>query len=214
MHASNGILFNHESPIRGETFVTRKITRAVARIALGFEKVLYLGNLHSRRDWGHARDYVQAMYLMLQQEAADDYVIATGRQHSVHEFVTRAFAEVGATIEFSGAGIDEVAQVAAIDADLLRAACGDRNGAGQPGATAALALEPGAIVVRVDQRYYRPTEVETLLGDASKARERLGWESTVPFADLVHEMVHEDLQQARRDAVLRAEGYVVRERRE
>jgi len=214
MHASNGILFNHESPIRGETFVTRKITRAVARIALGFEKVLYLGNLHSRRDWGHARDYVRAMHLMVQQDAPDDYVVATGEQHSVREFVTRAFAEAGATLEFSGAGIEEVGRVAAVDDDVLRVACGERNGAGHAGTTAACTLVPGAIVVRVDQKYYRPTEVETLLGDASKAREGLGWEPAVPFGELIREMVHEDLQQAQRDDVLRAEGYVVRERRE
>jgi len=214
VHASNGILFNHESPIRGETFVTRKITRAVARIALGFEKVLYLGNLHSRRDWGHARDYVRAMYLMLRQDAPGDYVIATGEQHSVREFVALAFAEVGVTIEFGGKGIDEVGRVAAVDEGLLRAACGDRNRGGPAGAPATSALAPGAALVRVDPKYYRPTEVETLLGDASKARECLGWEPTVPFAELVCEMVYEDLQYARRDDVLRAEGYVVRERRE
>jgi GDPmannose 4,6-dehydratase len=209
MHASNGILFNHESSIRGETFVTRKITRAVARIVLGVERVVYLGNLHSRRDWGHARDYVRAMHLMLQQDEPDDYVIATGEQHSVREFVTRAFAEVGVTVEFAGTGLDEVARVVSVDGDALEKVCG----AGRPAAGAA-ALAPGAVVVRVDPRYYRPTEVETLLGDAGKAHERLGWRPSVTFDELVYDMVHADVENAVRDDVLRAEGYVIREPRE
>ena len=210
MYACNGILFNHESPLRGETFVTRKITRAVARIKLGFERVVYLGNLDSQRDWGHARDYVRAMWLMLQQDEPDDYVIATGEQHSVREFVTRAFAEVGVTVEFVGTGLDEVGRVVAVDGDALEAVCGVGRLAGD----GAAALTPGAVVVRVDPRYYRPTEVEALLGDAGKARERLGWRPTVTFAELVHDMVRADVQHAVRDDVLRAEGYVIREPRE
>ena len=214
MHASNGILFNHESPIRGETFVTRKITRAVARIALGFQDVLYLGNLHSLRDWGHARDYVQAMYLMLQQDEPDDYVIATGEQHSVREFVERAFAEVGVTVEFVGQGREEAGRVAAVDAGRLCAVCNGR-GVGANGADGVPpALTAGSVVVKVDPRYFRPTEVEALLGDATKARARLGWQPTIGFAQLVQEMVREDLQHAQRDHVLRSEGFPVREPRE
>jgi GDPmannose 4,6-dehydratase len=211
IHASNGILFNHESPLRGETFVTRKITRAVARIALGFDQTLYLGNLASLRDWGHARDFVRAMHLIVQQDEPDDYVVATGVQHSVKEFVELAFAEVGATVEFTGNGLDEVGRVVALDERLLRAACGDRNGGC---AEAPATIAPGAIVVRIDPRYYRPTEVETLLGDARKARERLDWEPTVSFSELVREMVRDDVEEARRTGVLRAEGFEVREPRE
>jgi GDPmannose 4,6-dehydratase len=227
MHASNGILFNHESPIRGETFVTRKITRAVARIALGFQNVLYLGNLHSQRDWGHARDYVRAMHTMLQQDEPDDYVIASGEQHSVREFVTRAFAEIGVTVEFEGEGVAEVGRVAAVDRDLLEAARQRAKGADADAAAiaasaasaadagaAASVLRPGATVVRVDQRYYRPTEVESLLGDPTKARQRLGWQSTIGFPELVREMVREDIKQAQRDDVLRAEGFAISEPRE
>jgi len=208
LHASNGILFNHESPIRGETFVTRKITRAVARIVLGFQKVLYLGNLDSLRDWGHARDYVRAMHLMLQQDQPDDYVIASGEQHSVREFVQRAFAEVGLTVEFRGTGLDEVGEVTAVDRERLAAAGGDHGG------DAAARLRPGTVVVRVDPRYFRPTEVAALLGDASKARRVLGWRPETDFATLVHEMVEEDLALARRDGLLRSGGFEVRERHE
>jgi GDPmannose 4,6-dehydratase len=207
MHASNGILFNHESPIRGETFVTRKITRAVARMALGLQSQLYLGNLHSRRDWGHARDYVRAMHLMVQQEEPDDYVIATGEQHSVQEFVTRAFAAVGITLEFEGEGPDEVGRVAAVDA---QASAATRSGDGLP----PKAIEVGATVVRVDPHYYRPTEVSTLLGDATKARAKLGWEPTVGFDELVRDMVAADLAEARRDTLLRTSGFTVREAQE
>jgi len=211
MHASNGILFNHESPLRGETFVTRKITRAVARIALGFQNVLYLGNLHSRRDWGHARDYVRAMHLMLQQDEPDDYVIATGEQHSVREFLEHAFAAVGVGVEFFGDGVDEVARISEIDEPLLRRACGDHGGAAGDSGAASPTLAPGSVVVRVDPRYFRPTEVETLLGDPGKARARLGWQATVGFHQLVREMMCEDLRQAQRDGVLRAQGFEVRE---
>ena len=210
MHASNGILFNHESPVRGETFVTRKITRAVARIALGFQDVLYLGNLDSQRDWGHARDYVRAMYLMLQQDEPGDYVIATGEQHSVREFVQRAFAEVGIEVAFAGADTDEIGTVSAVDSARLEECCGPL--AGSRGTAAPLA--PGDVVLRVDPRYFRPTEVSTLLGDPSRAKAVLGWSAVATFDELVTEMVREDLGHARRDGVLRAEGFSVREPRE
>jgi GDPmannose 4,6-dehydratase len=191
MFACNGILFNHESPSRGETFVTRKITRAVARIALGLQERLYLGNLDARRDWGHARDFVAAQWLMLQQEKAEDFVIATGRQHSVREFVQTAFAQSGIDLRFEGRGVDEKAVVEGVrEVDGLKAAC-----------------EPGAEVVWVDPRYFRPTEVDTLLGDASKAREQLGWEPRIGFAELVEEMVREDLALARRDKNSREHGF-------
>jgi GDPmannose 4,6-dehydratase len=209
LHASNGILFNHESPIRGETFVTRKITRAVARIALGLQSCLYLGNLDARRDWGHARDYVRAMWLMLQQAEPDDYVIATGEQHSVREFCRRAFAEIGVEIEFEGRGLDERGVASAVDEGLLERA---RNGYGPafPGD----ALRPGAEVMRVDPRYFRPTEVDSLLGNPAKARETLGWRAEIGFEDLVREMVWQDLADAQRDELCRREGFAVREYRE
>ena len=211
MHASNGILFNHESPIRGETFVTRKITRAVARMALGLHDGLWLGNLDSLRDWGHARDYVRAMYLMLQVDEPDDYVIATGVQHSVREMCARAFAEIGVTLAWQGSGEDETGVVAEVDDDALHAA---RCGAGDGAEPAPSDIKPGAVVVRVDPRYYRPTEVSTLLGDPAKARERLGWAPVISFDELVAEMVREDLSDARRDeAVVRA-GFEVIEHRE
>jgi GDPmannose 4,6-dehydratase len=174
------------------------------------EAIRILGNLDSLRDWAHARDYVRAMYLMLQQDEPDDYVIATGRQHSAGDFAARAFAEVGVTVEFDGAGTDEVGRVTAVDAGRLGAACGKVD----PAACTVAHLEPGAIVLRVDPRYFRPTEVETLLGDPTKAHEALGWRADVSFADLVAEMVREDLGQARRDGVLRTEGFDVPEPRE
>jgi len=166
IHASNGILFNHESPIRGETFVTRKITRAVAAIHHGKQDCLYLGNLDSLRDWGHARDYVEGMWRMLQQDLADDYVLATGEMHTVREFVEKSFAHVGLTIEWSGTGVDEVGRCSATGREL----------------------------VKVDPRYFRPTEVDLLLGDPSKALEKLGWKHTTPFAELVRDMIESDLK--------------------
>ncbi len=178
-HASNGILFNHESPIRGETFVTRKITRAVARIKLGLQDKLFLGNLDSKRDWGHARDYVEAQWLILQRDEPDDFVIATGVQYSVREFVQAAFAEIGVAVEWRGVGVDEQG----IDA------------------------KGGRVLVEVDPRYFRPTEVETLLGDPAKAREKLGWEPKTGFAEMVTEMVREDLKEAERDELCRREGF-------
>ena len=191
LFACNGILFNHESPVRGETFVTRKITRAVARIALGLQDRVYLGNLDARRDWGHARDFVEAQWLVLQQERPDDYVIATGEQHSVREFVSMAFADAGIDVEFQGTGVDEKGVVKAVrEVDGLTPACA-----------------PGAEVVTVDPRYFRPTEVDALLGDASKARRELGWAPRVGFADLVAEMVREDVALARRDKHSRDHGF-------
>jgi GDPmannose 4,6-dehydratase len=212
-HASNGILFNHESPIRGETFVTRKVTRAVARIALGLHDGLYLGNLDSLRDWGHARDYVRAMWLMLQQDEPDDYVIATGEQHSVRELVERAFAEVGLFIVFRGSGVGEVAMLDTIDDQLLEKA---RNGYGRAPdrEDCCEPLAPGRVLARVDPRYFRPTEVATLLGDASKARTRLGWEPTIGFEQLVHEMVWQDVEMAQRTGLLTSEGFPVTEPQE
>jgi len=202
LHASNGILFNHESPIRGETFVTRKITRAVSRMALGLQDCLYLGNLDSRRDWGHARDFVRAMHLIVQQDKPDDFVIATGEQRSVRDFLARAFAEVGIDLTFRGRGTDEVGLVESVDGQLLGAATrGVARGAGK--------LTPGSAVVRVDPRYYRPTEVAALLGDAGKARAQLGWEPTVSFAELVREMVRADLAEAQRDELCGREGFRV-----
>lgn len=171
LHASNGILFNHESPRRGETFVTRKISRAVAAIEHGRQSTVYLGNLEAVRDWGHARDYVEGMWRMLQQEAPDDYVLATGETHSVREFAEKAFGVVGRSIHWSGAGVDEVGRDA----------------------------RTGAVLVRIDPRYFRPAEVERLQGDAAKARARLGWSPTVSFDDLVTEMVQADLQLLGRD---------------
>jgi GDPmannose 4,6-dehydratase len=166
MHASNGILFNHESPVRGETFVTRKITRAVAAIEKGMQQTLYLGNLDAKRDWGHARDYVEGMWRILQQDEPDDYVLATGETHSVREFVELAFGEVGRHVVWDGKGVDEVGRDA----------------------------KSGAILVRIDPRYFRPTEVDMLLGDASKALAKLGWKHTTPFQELVSEMVASDLK--------------------
>lgn len=172
IHASNGILFNHEGPTRGETFVTRKITRAVAGIQRGLQKTLYLGNLDAKRDWGHARDYVEGMWRIVQHDVADDWVLATGETHSVREFVELAFAEVGYTIEWQGKGIDEVGRDA----------------------------KTGDVLVRIDPRYFRPTEVELLIGDPTKAHEKLGWKHTTSFPDLVSEMVRADLELAERES--------------
>jgi GDPmannose 4,6-dehydratase len=179
IYACNGILFNHESPVRGETFVTRKITRAVARIKLGLQDKLYLGNLDSRRDWGHARDYVVAQWLMLQQAQPEDYVIATGNQYSVQEFVNAAFAEVGIDVSWEGDGVDEKG----------------------------INSNSGRVIVEVDPRYFRPTEVETLLGDPARAREQLGWEARITLEEMVAEMVREDLKIAERDELCKREGF-------
>jgi GDPmannose 4,6-dehydratase len=185
MYACNGILFNHESPGRGETFVTRKITRALARIKLGLQDCLYLGNLDARRDWGHARDYVEVMWRMLQQKKAEDYVIATGEQHSVRDFVNAAAREVGIEVSWKGKGADEMG-------------CDSQ----------------GRRIVAIDPRYFRPAEVDTLLGDASKARRQLGWQPTVRFPELVAEMMREDLKAAERDELVTKHGYAAYDRRE
>ena len=179
IHASNGILFNHESPVRGETFVTRKITRALARIKEGLQDKLFIGNLESRRDWGHAKDFVEAMWLMLQQDSPDDYVIATGKQYSVRQFIEAAANEMGMDIEWAGDGVEETGT--------------DQN--------------TGKQIIGVDPRYFRPTEVETLLGDPSKAKKVLGWEAKIPFEQLVSEMVRADHEAAQRDALIREAGY-------
>ncbi|WP_232830629.1 GDP-mannose 4,6-dehydratase [Oceanicella sp. SM1341] len=188
LHACNGILFNHESPRRGETFVTRKITRGLANIALGLEPCLYMGNIDALRDWGHARDYVRMQWLMLQQERPEDFVIATGQQHSVREFITWAAEEMGMVLAFEGSGTAERAVVEQVRGPL------------------APAVRPGQVVMRIDPRYFRPAEVETLLGDATRARERLGWVPEVPARALCAEMVAEDYRCARRQALLREHG--------
>ena len=193
LYACNGILFNHESPKRGETFVTRKITRALSRICLGLQECLYVGNLESRRDWGHARDYVEMQWLMLQQDQPDDYVIASGEQYSVRQFVEAAAAQLGMTLSWESDGIDEVGVVAAVRGDLARS------------------VDVGQTIVKVDPRYFRPTEVDTLLGDASKARARLGWQRRTRFRDLVAEMVIEDYRTAQRDSMEKRHGYRVLE---
>jgi len=198
IYACNGILFNHESPIRGETFVTRKITRALARIKLGLQARLYLGNLDAKRDWGHARDYVRMQWLMLQQDQPEDYVIATGQQHSVRDFVQQAAHEIGIEIRWEGRGVDEKGY-AIVTSD--------------PG-TASGEVREERCIVAVDPRYFRPTEVETLLGDASKARRQLGWEPEISFSQLVAEMMREDLKEAERDVLCRREGFPVRDRNE
>jgi GDPmannose 4,6-dehydratase len=188
LYACNGILFNHESPLRGETFVTRKITRAMARIALGLQDCLYLGNLSALRDWGHARDYVEMQWRMLQQDHPEDFVIATGVQYSVRQFVQRAAAVLGIEVAFHGEGVAEQAVVTRVLHD--RAHC-----------------RPGAVIVRVDPRYFRPTEVETLLGDPSKAKAKLGWTPRTSFDELVREMVESDYVAARRDELVKGAGF-------
>jgi GDPmannose 4,6-dehydratase len=194
MYACNGVLFNHESPLRGETFVTRKITRAMARIALGLQDCLYLGNLSALRDWGHARDYVLMQWLMLQQAQPEDFVIATGVQYSVRQFVEFAARELGISLVFDGEGVNEVGRVDAVSENPC-------NG-GQKAK-----VKPGDVVVRVDPRYFRPTEVETLLGDASKARTKLGWAPKTTLAELVAEMVRSDYEAAKRDSLVKLAGF-------
>ena len=188
MYACNGILFNHESPLRGETFVTRKITRAISRIALGLQDCLYLGNMSALRDWGHARDYVEMQWLMLQQDHAEDFVIATGVQYSVRQFVEFAALELGVTLAWTGEGENEVGTVATVTGTDAKCKVGD-------------------VIVKVDPRYYRPTEVETLLGDPTKAKEKLGWVPTTTLKELVAEMVQADFTSAKRDALVKLAGF-------
>jgi GDPmannose 4,6-dehydratase len=190
MYACNGILFNHESPRRGETFVTRKITRGLANIALGLESCLYMGNMDSLRDWGHAKDYVRMQWMMLQQDKPEDFVIATGVQYSVRQFIDMAAKELGITLAFEGEGVHEKAVVTAV--------AGDK----------APSVKPGDVLVQVDPRYFRPTEVETLLGDPAKAKDKLGWVPQIALQEMVTEMAAADLADAQRHAVLKAHGYV------
>jgi len=196
MYACNGILFNHESPIRGETFVTRKITRAVAKISLGLQTCLYVGNLSAQRDWGHAKDYIAAMWLMLQQEVAEDFVIATGVTTTVREFIKMSFGELGIEIEFSGKEENEKGVIIDIDQDKVK----------QLGLNAD-SLHFGQTVVKVDPQYFRPTEVELLIGDPTKAKEKLGWEPKYDLKALVEDMVHSDLDAAKKDEHLKKGGY-------
>ncbi len=198
MHASNGILFNHESPLRGETFVTRKITRAVANISLGLQKVLSLGNLDAQRDWGHAKDYVEAMYLVLQQDAPDDYVIATGKTTRVRDFVLDAFLEVGIQLEFSGIGVEEKGVVATIDHSKFLNITGKES-----------PVNIGDVLVVVDPYYFRPTEVELLIGDATKARTVLNWEPKYTLSEMIAEMVQADVLHVRKELVLKDVGFDV-----
>jgi len=191
MYACNGVLFNHESPRRGETFVTRKITRGLANIAQGLDQCLYMGNMDALRDWGHAKDYVRMQWMMLQQDEPEDFVIATGVQYSVREFITWSAKEVGVTLRFEGEGVDEVAIVEAIEGDD------------------APALNVGDVIVKVDPRYFRPAEVETLLGDPTKAKEKLGWTPEITTQEMCAEMVSEDLKVAKRHALLKEHGYDV-----
>ncbi|QIE47176.1 GDP-mannose 4,6-dehydratase [Pseudohalocynthiibacter aestuariivivens] len=191
MYACNGILFNHESPRRGETFVTRKITRGLANIAQGLDDCLHMGNIDALRDWGHAKDYVRMQWMMLQQDKADDFVIATGKQYSVRDFIAMSAAELGIELAFSGEGLEETGTVTRVTSDM------------------APAVSPGDVVVRIDPRYFRPAEVETLLGDPTKAREVLGWEPQITTQQMCAEMVAEDLRTARRHALLKEHGYDV-----
>ena len=190
MFACNGILFNHESPLRGETFVTRKITRAVARIALGLQEILYLGNIDAKRDWGHAKDFVKAMWLILQQDVPEDFVIATGVTTTVRDFVKMSFAEVGAEIEFEGEGVNEIAKIIK---------CTNKK----------FQLKTGQVVLKIDPRYYRPTEVELLIGDSTKAKQKLGWELEYDLKGLVEDMMSSDIELFKRDMLLLKGGHKV-----
>jgi GDPmannose 4,6-dehydratase len=190
LFASNGILFNHESPIRGETFVTRKITRAVSRIALGLQDKMYLGNLDSKRDWGHAKDYVRMMWMILQAEKAEDWVIATGRNATIRDFVKIAFSHIGVALEFTGKGINEVAKIKS---------CSDEN----------YQLEIGKEILSIDERYFRPTEVDLLIGDPSKAREKLGWEPEITLEELVEDMMRSDIKLFKKDKYLKDGGFLI-----
>jgi len=194
MYACNGILFNHESPIRGETFVTRKITRAFAKMDLGMQDCLYLGNLNAKRDWGHAKDYVRMMWMMLQQEEPDDFVIASGEQYSVRNFVDNVASHYGISIEWSGKGVSEKGTVKSIDSDSI-----NENSS----------ISPGKVIVRVAEDYFRPTEVETLLGDSSFANEKLGWKPEITFEELVREMTLKDFEEARKNKMILDNGYSV-----
>lgn len=200
IHASNGILFNHESPRRGETFVTRKITRAVARVILGLQKTLYLGNLDSKRDWGHAKDYVKAMWLMMQQDKPDDYVIATGRTMTIREFVLNSFKVAGIELSFKGEGTEEVGFIKSIDSEKLKKVSGIEK----------THLEEGKEVIKIDKKYFRPTEVDLLLGDPTKAEKILGWKAQTTVEEMAQEMVLSDIELSKKEALLIENNYFVR----
>ena len=226
MYACNGILFNHESPLRGETFVTRKITRSLPRIVLGLDDCLYMGNLNAMRDWGHAKDYVEMMWLMLQQDKPEDFVIATGEQHSVREFIDTAAASLGLTLSWQGKGVAEAGAVVDFDErpliELMERQAAEEKTTIREAFFADIlarvknnpALRPGSIIVRVDPRYFRLTEVEALLGDPTKARKKLGWRPRTTFAELVREMVEADFADAQRDSLCLRAGFAVHEKRE
>lgn len=202
LHASNGILFNHESPLRGETFVTRKITIAASKIAFGLQDKLYLGNLSARRDWGHAKDYVRSMHLILQQETPDDYVIATGHSTSVREFATKAFASLGLQLEYLGQGLDEVGVLSAIDKERFAMMIGEKY-------LSAIERRVGDTLIAVDPAYFRPAEVEELLGDPTKAKRELGWEPHYTLEDLIQEMIASDVKTMKKNAYLKEGGYEI-----
>lgn len=202
IHASNGILFNHESPVRGETFVTRKITRAVCKMALGLQDRLYLGNMDSKRDWGHAKDYVRAMWMILQQEKPDDYVIATGITTSIRDFVDMAFRQIGCTLAYKGKGMDETGVLESIDEPIFIQKVGGNY-------YKDFRKRIGDVLVAVDAKYFRPTEVDLLLGDARKAQEKLGWKPEYDLSALVHEMMESDMQLMKKDGFLKENGYQI-----
>ena len=194
LYACNGILFNHESPRRGETFVTRKITRGLSNISQGLEKCLYMGNMDAKRDWGHARDYVEMQWLMLQQDKPEDFVIATGKQNTVRDFIIKSALQLGITLRFEGEGLSEVGKVEKIDTEI---------------AENDITVKPGDVMVAINEKYYRPTEVDTLLGDPNKAKDKLGWETRVTLDEMIAEMVQNDLQIARKNRLLMKSGYNV-----
>jgi GDPmannose 4,6-dehydratase len=200
MFACNGILFNHESPLRGETFVTRKVTRALSRIALGIQNEVYMGNLSSKRDWGHAKDYIKAMYLILQQDAPDDYVIATGVTTTIRDFITQAFKEIGIIVEFKGDGVDETGSIVNIDETVFVKKIGESY-------LETLKKRLGEKIIKVDSQYFRPTEVELLIGDASKARSKLSWEPKYNLETLIEDMMHSDVKEMKKEAYLKDGGY-------
>jgi GDPmannose 4,6-dehydratase len=200
MFACNGILFNHESPLRGETFVTRKVTRALSRIALGIQNEVYMGNLSSKRDWGHAKDYIKAMYLILQQDAPDDYVIATGVTTTIRDFITLAFKRIGIAVEFKGKDVDETGSIVSIDETVFVEKIGESY-------LEALKKRLGEKIIKVDPQYFRPTEVELLIGDATKARTRLSWEPKYNLETLIEDMMHSDVKEMKKEAYLKDGGY-------
>jgi GDPmannose 4,6-dehydratase len=200
MFACNGILFNHESPLRGETFVTRKVTRALSRIALGIQEAVYMGNLSSKRDWGHAKDYIKAMYLILQQDTAEDYVIATGVTTTIRDFISKAFKEIGIIIDFRGEGANETGEIIAIDKEAFVDKIGESY-------LEAIQNRIGDKVVKVDPEYFRPTEVELLIGDATKSRTKLGWEPKYTLDTLIEDMMTSDVKAMKKEAYLRDGGY-------